>query len=67
MKKWFFLLLVPMFCFSTINLFADNAVVSDSSISSKIDKLVETQNKILSTLEEIKAELQVVKIRASQR
>ena len=54
------------------NVFADeNSVpvpnpVETSIASEKLDKVIQTQEQILKELDEIKAELEIVKIRASQ-
>ena len=39
----------------------------NESVSRKLDKMADTQAEILKQLDEIKAELQIVKIRASQQ
>ena len=52
------------------NLFADevSAVTSGDtgSLSQKLDKIIDTQAEILKELNEMKAELEIVKIRASR-
>ena len=82
MKKWFtraiFFSLVSVFF--ALNLFADeNPAPTENTpapaasslpmelLSQKVDKIGATQTQILKELEEIKAELDIVKIRASQR
>ena len=47
---------------SVIYSFAD-----DNSVSYKLDKIMETQAQVLKELDEMKAELQIVKIRSSQK
>ncbi|GEM_PF-4459338 len=39
----------------------------NESISRKLDKVMDTQTQILKELDEMKAELQIVKIRASEK
>ena len=60
--------------FSTVNSFADinpetPAVnsVDNVTLSKKLDKITESQSKILNELDELKAELAIVKIRVTQR
>ena len=52
------------------NVFADeNPAVNpteNGSVTSKLDKIIDTQTEILKQLDEVKAELQIVKVRASQ-
>ena len=64
MKRWvIFVLLVVAFIFSHKALFAD----TDPAVSQKMNQVVENQEKILKKLDEIKAELEVIKVRASNR
>ena len=67
MKKWFFLILVLTLCLASGNLFAgsESQNNSDAEILRKIKDIEATQNKILSTLDDIKTELHIIKIRAS--
>ena len=61
--------------FLSLNSFADEnsapvpSVSSNDSgsVSRKLDRIIDTQSEILKQLDEIKAELQIVKIRASQK
>ncbi len=67
MKRWvIFILLMVAFIFSYKALFADGAEMS-GGVSGKLDQVIQTQDKILAKLDEIKAELEVVKVRASNR
>ena len=61
MKRWaIFIVLVIVFFFSTRTVFAN-------ADSAKLDEVVQNQKKILTALDEIKAELQVIKVRSSNR
>ena len=64
MKRWTILiLLVVAFIFSGKALFAE----TDSAVSQKMNQVIENQEKILRKLDEIKTELEVIKVRASNR
>ena len=43
------------------------AAITDPELVKKIDHILENQTQILKQLDELKAELQIVKVRASQR
>ena len=57
--------------FSGVPSFTDGYAASSSmdneSVSNKLDQIMNVESQILKQLDEIKAELQIVKIRASQR
>ena len=64
MKRWAILvLLVVAFIFSYKALFADG----DSAVSQKLNQVIQNQEKILRELDEIKSQLEVIKVRASNR
>lgn len=65
MKHWAIFILLA-FIFSHQALFADGAEMS-SGVSGKLDQVIQAQDKILAKLDEIKAELEVVKVRATNR
>lgn len=68
MKRWaVFILLTVAFVFSYKALFADGDSAAGSAVSQKLNQVVQNQEKILTALDEIKAELEVVKVRASNR
>ena len=82
MRKWFMspVFFGLLLSFSAVNLFVhQNPARSENnpsftagstgtdSVSQKLDKISDTQSQILRELEEIKEELQIVKIRASQK
>ena len=75
MKKYFLVSILTGFWLIVLggNLFADESpapVVNTSdngSVSEKLDRVISTQEEILKQLDEIKSELEVVKVRASQR
>ena len=50
-------------CFFSVLSYADD---STAFVSAKLDKISETQAQILQKLDEIKSELNVIKVRASQ-
>ena len=67
MKRWaIFILLMVAFIFSYKALFADGEEMR-GAVAGKLDLVIQTQDKILAKLDEIKAELEVVKVRASNR
>ncbi|MBI3315365.1 MAG: hypothetical protein HYZ87_00085 [Candidatus Omnitrophica bacterium] len=43
------------------------ALADDGFVSQKLDRVLQNQERILKTLDEVKEELQVVKVRASNR
>ncbi len=68
MKRWaMFILLVVAFIFSYKALFADGASSVKEDASQKLNQVIQNQEKILRELDEIKAELEVIKVRASNR
>ncbi len=68
MKRWAILILLTvMFIFSDKALFADGASAGSQDSSQKLNQVIENQGKILTKLDEIKAELEVIKVRASNR
>ena len=76
-------IMITVFLFSFISFFSSARSFADGSresnlapvvsmpdnemLSKKLDKITESQSKILNELDEIKAELQIVKIRVTQR
>ncbi|GEM_PF-3162102 len=68
MKRWaIFVLLTVAFIFSYKALFADGASAVKEDVSQKLNQVIQNQEKILRELDEIKAELQVIKVRSSNR
>ena len=74
MRK-FFVIVTLVICGAfplSANLFADDNqapainAAENQSLSQKLDKVIATQDEILRQLDEVKSELQVVKIRASR-
>ena len=51
--------------FNSSSFAADNSA-DNGSISGKLDKIIDTQTEILKELQDVKAEVQIVKVRASQ-
>ena len=47
--------------------YAASSSMDNESVSNKLDQIMNFESQILKQLDEIKAELQIVKIRASQR
>ena len=72
MRKGFVSALLLGFCLFLLNSnsFAEGdsaaAPTDTRSLSQKLDKIIDTQAEILKELDEVKAELQIVKIRASR-
>ena len=64
MKKWITLSVI----FSVLVIFSYQYLYAeDGSVLGKLDKIMESQTQILKDLSEIKAELQIVKVRATNR
>ena len=53
--------------FAGENMVTSPNAIETSIVSEKLDRILQAQDQILSDLDNIKAELEIVKIRASQR
>ncbi len=68
MKRWAILILLTVaFVFSDKALFADGASSGRDDSSQKLNQVIQNQEKILRELDEIKSQLEVIKVRASNR
>ncbi len=66
MRKWF---LAGLACLAVVSALLQNSVFGDApdAVQARLGQILKNQEKILVSLEEIKKELQIVKIRATQK